>query len=198
MLAIAMAKRADVIDQNRLLSRHGGGDVEEAFQPYVGCVVGVHGPDKIRSVFEAMNKTYSRLDILFSLSLYNTMAKSGNNRGTDLIAKDGRAPWMRGWPWMKKFTEDVFETEWDDMEAELWSCSAAMEEKLNTPVLRIISKDDPIIAFDDIDQNLFANLDKVILQDGAGHTNCFIDKSVAPTIREWREGALERQSSRTC
>ena len=77
-LAIAMASRADQIDQETLAAAGHGGDTEIAnFQRYVGCVVGVHGPDKIRSVFESMNKSYSRMDILFSLSLYNTMANQG-------------------------------------------------------------------------------------------------------------------------
>lgn len=192
-LAIAMASRADQIDQETLAAAGHGGDTEIAnFQRYVGCVVGVHGPDKIRSVFESMNKSYSRMDILFSLSLYNTMAKSGKNRGTELIEQSGRAPWTGGWPWMKKYTEEVFETDWDVMEADLWSCSAAMQVPLKTPVLRILSKDDPIIAFEDIDQKLFANLDRVLLQSGVGHTNCFQDPTIAATIREWREGVLNR------
>ena len=84
------------------------------------------------------------------------------------------------------------------MEEALWSCTGAMGEKLVTPVLRIVSEDDPIIDINDIDRALFRNLDKVIVQQGAGHCNCFIDESVAPTIREWRADALLRQANRAC
>merc|ERR1712086_613699 len=62
-----------------------------------------------------------------------------------------------------RYTEEVFQSTWGDMENESWSCRAAMATPLVTPVLRILSLNDPIISYKDcVDQQLFVNLDKVI------------------------------------
>lgn len=79
------------------------------------------------------------------------------------------------------------------MEGKLWSCTSAIASPLATPVLRIVSRADPIIDFDKcVDPALFANLDKVIVQAGTGHCACFTEPGIANKITTWRARVLAR------
>ena len=67
-----------------------------------------------------------------------------------------------------------------------------MSVPLKTPVLRIISANDPIIWYDDcIDESLFCNLDKVVVQKAAGHCPAFDFDELATIVKEWRDTILD-------
>ena len=192
MLTIAMAKKADDLD----ILKNSNNKIKT-----LDCCVAVHGPDKIRDVFEYFHKeTYSRLDILFSLSLYKTMCNSGctkflpSNAGGGL--HNNKLAWISGWSWMKAYTESVFRSPWDKMEDSLWSCDSALSKPLNTPVMRVLSLNDPIVNFSKCcnPQN-FSNVDKVYIQPKAGHCCAFrYDEDLAMQIKRWRNQILERNS----
>ena len=91
----------------------------------------------------------------------------------------------------RRYTEQVFNSAWGDMEQDQWSCEAAMQAPLNTPVLRVLSRNDPIISFEEcVDQALFCNLDTVIVQERGGHCDCFAEAGMAGSIASWRSGIL--------
>ena len=185
MLTIAMAKWADDLEKSNFLRT-------------LDCCVAIHGPDRIRDVFEYFNESYSRLDIPFSLSLYTTMCRSGCTRFLPLDAGGGlhnhRFAWLGGWGWMKSYTESVFRTPWAQMEAELWSCSSALAKPLRTPVMRILSLNDPLVNFSRCcDKNFFSNVDQVYIQPTAGHCCAFrYDKDLAMKVRRWRDNIINQ------
>ena len=190
MLTIAVAKKADELD---LLKS------SEEKSKTLDCCVAVHGPDKIRDVFEYFHhETYSRLDILFSLSLYKTMCKSGCTRFLPSNAGGGlhknKLAWISGWSWMKAYTESVFQSPWDKMEEALWSCDSALSSPIKTPVMRVLSLNDPIVNFSKCcNTRNFSNVDKVYIQPKAGHCCAFrYDKKLSTTIKLWRNNILEK------
>ena len=190
MLTIAMAKQADEMDKANIL--------EPSSVRTLDCCVAVHGPDRIRDVFENFrNNTYSRLDILFSFSLYKTMCNSGCTRFLPINAGGGlhknKLVWLKGWSWMKSYTESVFKLRWDKMEDRLWSCHSALSTPLKTPVMRILSINDPIVDFAKCcNPTYFCNVDKLYLQQSAGHCCAFrYDKDLASHIRQWRNEKIE-------
>ena len=191
MLAVAMAGRADEIDA-------AAGSAAEPEPCTVQCCVAIHGPDRIRDVFETFNESWSRLDIPFSASLARTMCASGCTRFLPVGAGGGLHkqwfPWREGWPWMKRYTESVFGQAWPEMEGKLWSCRDVLLKPLKTPVMRVVSLNDPIVSYETcIDQSLFCNVDRVVEQTAAGHCSCFLDPTLAETIRSWREGIIMRK-----
>lgn len=161
---------------------------------YLRRTIAVHCPDRIRDVFETHQKGWIRLDRAFALSLLLTMIRSGSS--TVLSRKRGggfgRDPWVLptclyfGWDWMKRFTEGVFQRSWYKMERDLWSCREAMTKKLHTPLLRIISRNDPIVCSRScVDPALFDNIDKVIVQNDGGHCAAFRDERVRDATIKW-------------
>jgi len=185
MLAIAMAARADELDLQN------GGDHNT-----LDCCVAIHGPDKIRDPFESFQRSFSRLDIMFAHGLAQTMIRSGCTRilpdGSGRGLHEEWVPWLSGWGWMKSYTSSIFHRPWEDMENELWSCEGSMSVPLKTPVLRIISANDPIIWYNDcIDESLFCNLDKVVVQKAAGHCPAFDFDELATIVKEWRDTILD-------
>ena len=102
--------------------------------------------------------------------------------------------WTGGWNWMKAYTESVFQTPWDVMEASLWSCDTALASPLNTPVMRVLSLNDPIVNFSHCcNSRYFFNIDKLYLQPKAGHCCAFrYDKNLASHIRSWRKNISQR------
>ena len=194
MLTIAIAKKADELDDLK-----GSNDKSKTLD----CCVAVHGPDKIRDVFEYFyHETYSRLDILFSLSLYTTMCKSGCTQFLPLNAGGGlhknKLVWLSGWSWMKAYTEDVFQSPWHKMEESLRSCDSALSTPIITPVMRVLSLNDPIVDFSRCcNPRNFSNVDKVYFQPKAGHCCAFrYDKDLATHIKRWRNQILERNDTK--
>ena len=110
---------------------------------------------------------------------------------------ENRFAWIRGWNWMKAYTESVFQTPWDQMEDSLWSCNDALSAPLKTPVMRVISLNDPIVIFSRCFNSLyFCNVDKVYLQPNAGHCCAFrYDKNLASHIRRWKDDKTEVNTS---
>jgi len=150
MLAIAMAGRAGELKELKELNTVKSSSVAACV---VECAIGIHGPDRIRDVFEEHASNWSRLDIFFSYSLFNTMCKSGctdflPSGGGGGLHEDWLAP-LQGWRWMKGYTESCFKTCWEDMEPELWSCRRAMSMPMSIPVFRILSRNDPIINYEE-------------------------------------------------
>eukprot|EP00939_MAST-03C_sp_MAST-3C-sp1_P002031 g2031.t1 len=178
MLAIAATKLNPMETGERLLSR----------------VVAVHCPDRIRDVFETHQSGWIRLDRIFALSLFLTMLRSGSS---DVLSRKRGGGFRRdptvllsalyfGWSWMKKFTERVFEQHWYDMENDLWSCRDAMTCPVKTPLLRIISRNDPIVwTRNCVDPSLFCNISKVIVQNDGGHCAAFVDRDVVKETKRW-------------
>jgi hypothetical protein len=177
MLAIAMAHRATVAP---------------SLKRCVVAAVAIHGPDKIRSVFEAHQAGLSRLDIFFSYSLYRTMIQSGSSwilppgHGGGLHSQI--LPWRTGWEWMKAYTEATFYRPWMQMEDEWWSCHRAMEHPMGiVPVYRIIARNDPIVSYEHcFDKALFANLSVVEVNEDGGHCAAFRHNAgLAGRILRW-------------
>ena len=184
MLTIATAARADELDAQR-----GGARL-------LTCAVAIHGPDRIRDVFEThVQWPISRLDRLFSLSLYLTMRYKARAHialphlhswlcdGT----LGGRLKWLGGWEWMRALTEATFQRSWASMENAMWSCRPCMLHKLRTPVLRILARNDPIVNYATcVDESLFCNLDCVIVTDDGGHCAAFGHcDALGARVRAW-------------
>ena len=191
MLTISMAKRADHIDVTKTSNDE---------SRTLDCCVAIHGPDRIRDVWEYCNETYSRFDVLFSLSLYRTMCRSGCTKFLPVHAGGGlhnqRFPWLGGYYWAKRYLESVFQTPWDQMEDTLWSCSPALSSPIHTPVMRVQSLNDPIVNFSRCcNTSHFSNINKVYLQPEAGHCCAFrYDKNLASHIRRWRDGIMQQNA----
>ena len=174
MLAIAATKLRD----------ENGGDL-------IRRAVAVHCPDRIRDVFETHQRGWIRLDRIFALSLFLTMWKSGSSRVLSPsrgggFGKNPLVALIFGWPWMKRFTEKVFQRHWYDMEADLWSCRDVMLKPVTTPLLRIISQNDPIVwTRNCVDPSLFSNISKVIVQENGGHCAAFTEQYVVDETRAW-------------
>ena len=193
LLAIAMANRADEMDDDNRRMKHKRGLVTASESKTLDCCISIHGMDRIRDVFEHFATTYSRLDIPFAYSLYRMMCRSGCTQFLPANAGGGlhkeKFPWLGGWHWMKPYTESVFQTKWSDMEEALWSCSSALSKgPLSTPVFRVMSLNDPIVDFARCcDKSLFKNVDRIYLQPKAGHLCAFkYDKKLGSVIRQWR------------
>eukprot|EP00658_Telonema_sp_P-2_P035976 TRINITY_DN26093_c0_g1_i1.p1 TRINITY_DN26093_c0_g1~~TRINITY_DN26093_c0_g1_i1.p1 ORF type:complete len:418 (+),score=71.80 TRINITY_DN26093_c0_g1_i1:140-1393(+) len=168
MLAIAMAKQAE----------HAGLDVSH--------VVAIHGPDSIRLAFESHSRWWCRPDRFFSFVAMRTILKAGSPRFLPEDRGGGLhrhwMPWTQGWPWMRKYVEQVFGRPWEEIEGDLWSCADDMAQPLKIPVLRILSLNDPVISFEDcVDPLLFRNLDRVLVTPGGGHCAPFLDKELVFT-----------------
>jgi hypothetical protein len=174
MLAIAATKLRD----------ENGGDL-------IRRAVAVHCPDRIRDVFETHQRGWIRLDRIFALSLFLTMWKSGSSRVLSPsrgggFSKNPLVALIFGWPWMKRFTEKVFQRHWYDMEADLWSCRDVMLKPVTTPLLRIISQNDPIVwTRNCVDPSLFCNISKVIVQENGGHCAAFTEQYVVDETKAW-------------
>lgn len=186
MLTIAMAARADELDkQTRATTCR-----------TLDCCVAIHGPDLIRAPFESFHRSWSRFDIPFAYSLYRTMVRSGCTRILPSDAGGGLhecwLPWLTGWNWMRSYTEKTFRQQWCEMEDESWSCVPALTSKISTPVLRVLSENDPIISYSEcVDPNLFQNVDKVVIQPAAGHCSAFnYDAKLPRIINDWRNSKL--------
>ena len=169
-------------------------DINAKDKPLVRRVVAVHCPDRIRDVFETHQSGWIRLDRIFALSLFLTMWRSGSSKVLSRKRGGGfgknplvlPSALMFGWSWMKRFTEKVFQRHWYDMEADLWSCRDAMTKPVKTPLLRIISRNDPIVwTRNCVDPALFCNISKVIVQNNGGHCAAFVEKSVIDEMRAW-------------
>eukprot|EP00940_MAST-03C_sp_MAST-3C-sp2_P003185 g3185.t1 len=185
MLAIALARAAD----------EARGTVPDLKRGLVlRRVIAVHCPDRIRDVFETHKRGWMRMDRLFALSLLATMTGSG---ASEILSKDNGGgfaddPWIsltclyRGWDWMRTFTEAVYSKGWFDMEA-LWSCRRALEKgKFETPSLRIVSRNDPIIWTEScVDPALLRSFDEVIVQSDGGHCAAFDEPGVAMRVKKW-------------
>ena len=172
----------------------------------IACAVAIHGPDRIRDVFEAHQSYLCRLDILFSQSLFATMIRSGfpdvaplGQGGIRRVWGDGDAgslgsflstwlphglpPWVRGWDWMRTYTEEAFGRPWMDMEDALWSCRPALSRPLSVPVMRVLSTDDPVVPFGTINKALLKNCHSVVIQNTGGHCAAFTgDPSLAGKV----------------
>jgi pimeloyl-ACP methyl ester carboxylesterase len=154
MLAIAMASRADAVDA---VARLANPDSSRMLM----CVVAIHGPDRIRDVFETHRNWWLRLDRYFAFSLFSTMryraqAHAIIPRIRPLLLDWAGFGWLEGWPWMKRLTETTFDRTWDSMEDSLWSCQSAMRQPLRTPVMRLISRCDPIVNYESVRSHMIA------------------------------------------
>eukprot|EP01043_Picozoa_sp_COSAG02_P005139 COSAG02_NODE_138_length_34440_cov_16.694368_2_plen_248_part_00 len=113
MLAIAMGARADEIDAAAR------GVEPSASNRFVSSIVGVNGPDKIRTVFEAHVASWLRLDIYFSILLWSILRQAGVQDTVPSFGTRG-FPWLGGWKYMVWITEECFGRPWAEMEDELW------------------------------------------------------------------------------
>ena len=199
MLAIAMAKTADQMDEDSGMMKHEMGLAVTPELKTLDCCVAIHGPDRVRDIFEHLSANYSRLDIPFALAGYRTFCRSGipeflpENAGGGLHKK--YFPWLRGWKWMKAYVESALQCQWADMEEAVWSNIPHLSKgPLSTPVFRVLSLNDPIVDFAHCcDTGLFKNVDKMYLQPKAGHCCAFrYDKELASVIRQWRNDKMGR------
>eukprot|EP00759_Apiculatamorpha_spiralis_P047846 PhF_6_TR43356/c0_g1_i5/m.66433 len=129
-------------------------------------VIGVHGPDRIRCVFEHHQRSKLRLDVPFAYSLYRTMRKQPAHTNQNLGSHPARYPWLKGWNFMKSYTESVFGTPWMDMEDDHW-CVRHHHVRSKCPVkmLRILSENDTIVPLETCDvEGSRRAFDQVILQ----------------------------------
>lgn len=190
MLAMAFSRRADEIDaasrgaevstRAATLTKAVGTARSDRF---VASIVGVNGPDKIRTVFEAHVSSWLRLDIYFSILLWTILRRAGVQ---DTVPSFGAFPWFGGWRYMVWITEECFGRPWNEMEDELWSCQAAMSTPLSTPTLRILSRNDPVIPYKVCDESLFPNLDRVLSLDEGGHCGVFLHyPELGNEVCEW-------------
>ena len=165
-----------------LLGFSAGGMLSVAASKFSDKTVTIHSPDIIRETFEKQ-RADGFLDILFALSLYGTMKRSGA-----FARYKPKSPWvwLEGFQWMKRYTERVFQMPWHKME-DLWSCrktivdAAENGEQLN--VLRVISENDPIVPFSTIDVNASRNaLAHCIVLKRGGH--CTVPTPAVEAIRK--------------
>jgi len=75
---------------------------QEGRKPLIDAIIGVHGPDYVRRVFEVMQKSWLRMDILFAFSLSLHMRTAGMH---EILAP--RVSRLRGWPYLKSYTEQT-------------------------------------------------------------------------------------------
>ncbi len=127
MLAIAMGARADEIDaatRGKDLSAGAASLTKPSgtttpSNRFVASIVGVNGPDKIRTVFEAHVASWLRLDIYFSILLWSILRQAGVQETVPSFKTKG-FPWLGGWKYMVWITEECFGRPWFEMEDELW------------------------------------------------------------------------------
>ena len=197
MLALAMAARGDALDRARLGAQIAAGlavgdRASPAASRVVSSAVAVNGPDKIRSVFEAHRNSWLRLDIYFSILLWSILRQAGVQETVPQL----HFPWLGGWEYMVWITEQCFGQPWAEMEAELWACDAGMRTPLSTPVLRVLCRNDPVIPYEGVDEALFENLDRVIVEDEGGHCGVLRHHPyLAKEIREWELGVRHRPAA---
>ena len=176
-------------DRILLLGFSAGGMLSISASHLVDKTVTIHSPDIIRETFEWQSQS-GWLDIMFALSLYTTMKRSG-------AFENGFKPtsewvWLEGFSWMKRYTERVFQTSWNDME-HLWSCrhviANATKKGKRLNVLRVISENDPIVPFTTIDVGLSreALLKCIVLKRG-GH--CTVPDDAVASILEYVHSPL--------
>ena len=183
MLAVSIAARADELD---MTNRQAKRKCRVAPLNYQGrllaACVGVCGPDKIRLVFESHSASWLRLDIYFSILLWTILIGAGVQETVPALYFPG----CRGWKYMVWITEQCFGREWAAMEDELWACHTAMARPLATPVLRLLSRNDPVIPIEGVDPSLFQNLNRVLVLEDGGHCGIFKHRpEMASEIREW-------------
>lgn len=127
MLAIAMGARADEIDTAtrgiEVSARRAASLTEPTgatpSNRFVSSIVGVNGPDKIRTVFEAHVASWLRLDIYFSILLWSILRQAGVQDTVPSFGTKG-FPWLGGWKYMVWITEQCFGRPWAEMEDDLW------------------------------------------------------------------------------
>ena len=174
-------------DRIILLGFSAGGMLSVAASKFSDKTVTIHSPDIIRETFEKQ-RADGFLDILFALSLYGTMKRSG---AFSRYKPHSPWAWLEGFKWMKRYTERVFQRPWHDME-NLWSCrniivdAAESGTKLN--VLRVVSENDPIVPFSTIDVTASKKaLTKCLVLKRGGH--CTVPN---PSIEPIRKHAMSK------
>jgi len=154
----------------------------------VDAIIGVHGPDSLRAVFEDMHKSWLRLDIPFAFILAKCMRSAGMHE--IWVPRVSR---LLGWPYLKDYTEQVlYDCQWSQFENELMMVRP--EDSTAVPILRIIAKNDPVITSASIDLEGNMKHNEVVITEFGSH--CQIFSPVSPS-RTYVVGRIKTFLQRT-
>ena len=100
--------------------------------------------------------------------------------------------WFEGWPFIKEISVVSLKKEWKECEEEQFNLRNFCDESIkNTPVLRIISKNDFVVPFELIDHGYFEYFDEVLVTERGGHCAVNVSDKALQTIAEWNRRIVE-------
>ncbi len=103
-----------------------------------------------------------------------------------------RVPWYRGWSFIRHITEKFESSDWTDLERVHYDVSQYMDRPFSKiQILRIWSRNDPIVHLQDIQKSLKSFVSKTVVTEGGGHCAVSEDKQASDEVRAWNKKMVE-------